>query len=237
MDDSSTRREELIVAALAGELTGDDEREFAALSAADPTMLADLEEIRGTADLISQSGIRWQETLASPDLGERIVAAASPPTVHSLDLRRSHRDRQRRRFRPLIAAATIALILGGAVGGQGVRALFDRSVDGPPGTLGATEQVSFAKAPAGTEIKAALVAHTWGTETILDIDGFKPGETFEVILVDREGRSVGSGTFYGSKVTVSCRMNAAIMRADIKAVQIKGENGKPITAALPAVVS
>lgn len=91
----------------------------------------------------------------------------------------------------------------------------DAPPEGPPGTLGAIEQITFADVPAGTTVDASLVAHTWGTETLLEIEGAALGETFEVLLVDHDGARYGSGSFIGTEATVVCAMNAAVHRTPV----------------------
>jgi hypothetical protein len=113
----------------------------------------------------------------------------------------------------------------GGFGGQLVRSLLDAPPSGPPGTLGAVEQITFTEAPEGSAIEASLVAHTWGTETLLEVDGVAVGETFEVILVSASGQELTSGTFFGTEQTVTCRMNAALLREDLARVLIEGSDG------------
>lgn len=116
----------------------------------------------------------------------------------------------------------------------GVQSVQPGAPSGPPGTLGVVEQVSFDGEPAGVEVNGSLVAHTWGTETILRIDGLAVGDTFSVVLVDARGDELPSGTFLGSAVTINCRMNAAVMRADLTTVEIQDGSGATVaTAALP----
>ncbi|MBO0594464.1 hypothetical protein I2487_02210 [Nesterenkonia sp. E16_10] len=107
---------------------------------------------------------------------------------------------------------------------------------GPPGELGAQEPVSFSDPGAGVEVDGALVAHTWGTETVLEIDGLTPGEAFTVVLVGADGEEIESGSFLGSEVPVDCRMNGAVLREDVQRLEIRDDAGQAITAAaLPEV--
>ena len=59
---------------------------------------------------------------------------------------------------------------------------------GPPGELGSQEQVSFSDPGTGVDVEGALVAHTWGTETVLEIDGLAVGDAFTVVLSTATGR-------------------------------------------------
>ena len=54
------------------------------------------------------------------------------------------------------------------------------------------------------------MAHTWGTETVLDLTGTTARTVYDVVLVDRSGRPAPSGSFLGTGATIDCRMNAAL---------------------------
>lgn len=45
------------------------------------------------------------------------------------------------------------------------------------------------------------MAHTWGTETILEVDGAPLGQTFAVVLLSEDGEELTSGTFVGTEQT------------------------------------
>ncbi|MBO0598827.1 hypothetical protein I2485_09225, partial [Nesterenkonia sp. E16_7] len=157
--------------------------------------------------------------------------------------------RGRARLRQSLALAACVAI--GVVGTLGVQTVLDSDdaapgapADGlvaeeplgPPGELGAQEPVSFSDPGAGVEVDGALVAHTWGTETVLEIDGLTPGEAFTVVLVGADGEEIESGSFLGSEVPVDCRMNGAVLREDVQRLEIRDDAGQAITAAaLPEV--
>jgi len=156
------------------------------------------------------------------------------------------RDRRPRRIRVTAAVlgAAAALVVGGAVGGLvGALAGSARTgggdpsgVTGPPGTLGAVEAVDFRGEPSGSRIDGAVVAHTWGTETVLEVDGLDPAAGYGVVVVGTDGRRVDSGGFVGSTVTVDCRVNAALLREDVAAIEIEDAGGDVVAAAdLPRV--
>ena len=125
--------------------------------------------------------------------------------------------------------------MAGALGGQALTGALQAPPDGPPGTLGALEDVTFSEQPAGTTVDAALVAHTWGTETVLELDGLAVGEEFEVVLVGDDGEEYLSGTFLGADRTVTCRMNAAVLREDVSQLQIR-DGGGAVVAVSDVVV-
>jgi len=105
---------------------------------------------------------------------------------------------------------------------------------GPPGTLGAIEQIDFAGEPSGVDIDGTLVAHTWGTETLLRVTGLTPNDAYGVVLVTADGEQLDSGSFLGSTVPIDCAMNAAVMREDVTSVEILDAAGTVVaSAALP----
>ncbi|GAA1159132.1 hypothetical protein [Nesterenkonia sandarakina] len=159
-------------------------------------------------------------------------------------------SRRRSRLRQSLAlAACVAL---GVAGTLGVQAILDADSDaedpdeadvlvaeeplGPPGELGSQEPVSFTDPSAGVVVDGSLIAHTWGTETVLLIDGLPVGETFTVVLIGEDGQEIESGSFLGSEVPVDCRMNGAVLREDVARLEIRDETGGEVTAAaLPDV--
>jgi hypothetical protein len=150
--------------------------------------------------------------------------------------------RRRAWLLPVTAAACLALGLGVGVAVGGGVDVPDGNVAaspssrpvGPPGTLGALEQVDFAGEPSGVQVDGSLVAHTWGTEALLRIDGLPVGDSYTVIVVSRDGTRSEAGSFLGSELTVDCRMNAAVYRQEAVAVEIDGADGVRIaTAELP----
>ncbi|MBB1032589.1 hypothetical protein G6027_17255, partial [Dietzia sp. SLG310A2-38A2] len=124
----------------------------------------------------------------------------------------------------------------GAVGALTAQQWSQAPPDGPPGTLGAVEPIAFSGQPAQSEITAHVVAHTWGTETLLEIDGLREGVNVDVILVDLEGNTIASGSFIGTEVTVECAMNAAILREEVAQIRLTSDDGSVDAAAeLPRV--
>ncbi len=236
--DMGDRRAELLAAALAGELTTQQQRELDALVVADPTVAELLAELRDTASMLRASGVTWQEVEPSPGLGERLAAAVSnsPASGATGDVGvQGHRGS--RLFRSLVgAAAAAALLVTGAVLGGGLWGGVEQAPIGPPGTLGAIEDITFTGGPGAGTIEASLVAHTWGTETVLEVDGVTPGEIYEVVLVSDAGEQVTSGTFLGTEQTVTCRLNAAVLRADLARVVIERADGTVLaTSSVPTV--
>lgn len=81
MKDGFPRREELIAAALTGDRTEADRRELAQAQAADPSMIAELEELRAITTRLDGADISWSEEALPSGLEFSILAA----TVHSDD--------------------------------------------------------------------------------------------------------------------------------------------------------
>ncbi|WP_152364977.1 hypothetical protein [Microlunatus speluncae] len=169
----------------------------------------------------------FREAAPPPRLRAKIIQAAENDTAS--------RGTSRLRRRIGLAAAAVALVLAGALG-QGAIAELARPKPptGPPGTLGAVEPITFSDAPAGVEVNGAVVAHTWGTETRVEIGGLPVGNSFTVVLVDDNGTEYTAGGFVGSRLPVDCQLNAAVLRADAKMIKVLDKSGTMImTSALP----
>ncbi|GAA2172141.1 hypothetical protein GCM10009846_08900 [Agrococcus versicolor] len=244
-DDTPDRHAELSAAALAGELTAAEEAELAALDAARPDAEAERAEL---AALVARlEGVEaWDDAEPSDPLAARIAAiddaadvaapapaiAPAPPTAPvaapvSLDARR----RRRRRLLPLVAAAAACLAIGVGIGAAAFGERGGEDVAGAPGALGAIEEVDFVGAPASIAIDGAVVAHTWGTETVLTIEGLAAGETYTVVVVGEDGTEHASGAMLGSEVPVDCRLNAAVLREDVASVEIRTSSGDELAHA------
>ncbi|SDU79510.1 hypothetical protein [Jiangella alkaliphila] len=157
----------------------------------------------------------------APALRERIAATAELPAAGP----------PRRWSRPLLAVAAVALIALGAAGNAVIGTLLDDDAPtGPPGTLGATETIAFDGEPSGIDVDASVVAHTWGTETLLDVDGLPAGETYTVVVIAVNGDEFPSGEFIGSTVPVTCAMNAAVLRQDAASIEIRDADGDTVMA-------
>ncbi|WP_396599986.1 hypothetical protein [Frigoribacterium sp. R86507] len=138
----------------------------------------------------------------------------------------------------LIAVAAAACLAIGAGGGVLLATPRDTVVAGPAGSLGAVEHVDFVGQPDGVDLDGDLVAHTWGTETVLSVDGLPTGSAFTVVVVGGDGREYESGAFLGSDVRVDCRLNAAVLRSDVASVEIRAADGHDIAvASVPPVAS
>lgn len=177
----------------------------------------------------------WIESTPPVGLADRVVAVAGAEEAHR-DAPPARVDRAPRNSRVLLTAAAACVV--GVLGTITYQGMADRPVEGPPGTFGAVEEIDFTGEPEGSRVNASLVAHTWGTETVLELDGLEIGETFEVVLVSATGAQIPSGTFIGAEATVLCRMNAAVLREDVVQVRIvSADESVNLVAELPAVSS
>ncbi len=183
---------------------------------------------------------QFEPELARLEQAPIFVEAAPPRTLRTKIITATGagapaRAGARLRRRIGLIAAAVALVLAGALG-QGVIAELTqpKPPTGPPGTLGAVEPIAFAGAPAGLQVQGAVVAHTWGTEARVEIGGLPVGASYTVVLVDGAGREYAAGGFVGSQRPVDCQLNAAVLRPDASAVEIRDDAGRTImTSPLP----
>ena len=133
-----------------------------------------------------------------------------------------------------MAGAAACLVVGAGLGLL-LPELLTPGVSGPPGTLGAIEHVDFEGEPDGVSVGGDLVAHTWGTETVLKVAGLGEG-SYRVVVIDTQGLEHDSGAFLGSRREIDCRMNAAVLRGDVASVAIRSDSGQTVaTAAVPQI--
>ena len=241
MSASHDRRAELIAAAVGNDLDDDETSELRALAAADPTIDSEIAELRAMTDALSRRGPTepWLESPTPPDLRERILVATDNSERQQFGTQRlgTQRSGRQRRSAGLAAAAAIVGVVVGSGVVLGVDAYRQQpeaapvAITGPPGTLGAYEEVAFTTTAPSVDIEGGLVAHTWGTETVLEMDGISDRGPYEVVLVDRSGVERPSGTFLGSHVTIECRMNAAVLRQDVTDIEIRTSGGTVLARA------
>jgi predicted anti-sigma-YlaC factor YlaD len=95
------------------------------------------------------------------------------------------------------------------------------------------EAVTFASATQGVQVvEAALIAHTWGTELELVVDGVEDGVTYTVSFLDEAGNRVDAGSFLGvADGPVDCRMNAALLRDDATGLVVRDATGEVVLEA------
>lgn len=140
----------------------------------------------------------------------RRAAAEAPP---------ARRELARRQF--LLGGAATAM---GAALGVGVYALADSEPDallGPP-----TEPIALIDVRPGVVASAELISHEWGVETILEVDGLRPGSAYELVYRATDQREVLAGTFLAVEGTIStCRMTGALRREETTTIVLRERGG------------
>jgi hypothetical protein len=244
-DDRDARRALLISGALSGDLNTAEQDELDALRRTDPTVDSEIRELTEVLRATTAAAPSWDASAPSDALRDRVLAlssegdvAGAPPVaepvtatpVPAIPTDGAHVSAVRRRpwLLALGAAACVAVGAGGVLLGQPT---VPGPPTGPPGTLGAIEQISFSGEPIGVEIDGSLVAHTWGTETILNMTGLTDANPYNVVLVTVTGESLDSGSFLGSTVAIDCEMNAAVMREAVASVEIQDASGTIVARA------
>ncbi|MFC5930383.1 hypothetical protein D6T64_18460 [Cryobacterium melibiosiphilum] len=235
-DTPGERRATLIAGAISGDLSPAEQTELQALRAGDATIDDEIRELSAVSSLTAASLSGWDSSAPSPSLRERslavhdTVAAVSRFPAPGADASTTP-VRRRRWLMGLAAAACVGIGAGGVLLSQPGT---PTSPTGPPGTLGALEQISFNGEAHGVDIDGSLIAHTWGTETILRVIGLTANDPYNVVLVTEAGDTIASGSFLGSTVTIDCEMNAAVMRDAVTSVEIQDASGTVVaTAELP----
>jgi hypothetical protein len=219
------RREELIAAALAGELSSEEAVEFDRLRSEDPTVDRELAAFGVVVDRLGALG-GWEEGEGSAALRSRVLRIEEEAPA-----------RPRRGRLALAVGAVAASVAVGALGATLLQGAGERPVAGPPGTLGAVETIAFEESTA-VDVEGSVIAHTWGTETVLRASGFAVGESYDLVLVTESGERLPSGSFLGSAVEIDCEMNAAVPRESVAAVEIVAAGGDVMASAeLPVVES
>lgn len=227
---------ELVAAALAGELTPAESAEFEGLRRADRARAEEFAALEEVAGRLRQGDLGWTTPREAGDLFERIETSldrGDPTAVGSapeVPLAR----RPRRWVVPLVGAACLAA--GLLVGANGASAFRAPAPLGPPGTLGAVEQIEVSDDVGGIDVSAEVVAHTWGTEAYLEASGLDVGATYELVFVGEDGTEFTAGEVLGSAVPIVCRMNAAVLRGDAARMELRDTGDAVVAhAELPAV--
>ncbi|WP_072313259.1 hypothetical protein [Agrococcus sp. Marseille-P2731] len=233
MPTADDRRSELIAAAVSDDLSAAERAELDALRASDPAIDAEIEGLRSMMQAVARATPAWEEAEPSAALRDRVVRVTAPPQLGVRAPRSARRAQRRRAWVPLLAAACLAVGIGvGAV----LPPLLTPTPQGPPGTLGAIEAVEVRESLDEGTVEAEIVAHTWGTEAILDADGLEVGATYDVVLIGTDGTEFSAGAMLGSDVRIHCRVNAAVLREDVVRLEVRGEDAGVVAVAdLPTI--
>jgi hypothetical protein len=165
---------------------------------------------------------------APAHLEERIVAAATRTPLRRLT------DRLTSRLTSATGPATgprTPLLTGTAVAALlliAVVVLTGRTGGPAPGTPGAEEVVQVS-GPGALGAEVAVVTHTWGTEVVLALQGFTDPRPHQVVLLTDDG-PVAAGSFLGTDVTITCRMNAAVPRGSVRGIEVIDPGGAMVVS-------
>ncbi|MEV8272119.1 hypothetical protein [Microbacterium sp. NPDC077184] len=226
------RIEELIAAAVAGDLTPIERVELDELRTVHSWIDEEIASLRSVAERVSIEGDGWRELPVSAALRERVLGA----TGVASSVGSAAPAPARRGFAPLLAAACLVV---GVVTGVGIASLApsdpgptiaEPAPTGPAGTLGAIEPVTM-RADPGIDVDADVIAHTWGTEALLEIQGLAVGETYAVVFVGADGAEYSAGEMLGSEVPIVCRLNAALLREDAVRLEIRDAGSDVVAGA------
>lgn len=202
-----------------------------ALDALDPEEAAEVAEHLRVCEacrreLASYEPLPYALALSVPDAPppeesrERLLGQTGP--VRALPEARGDAPHRRGPSRRTVLAFAAALLVA-AIGSSAV--FFSTARQGPPG-LGEAEPIAFSEAPGGVSTDAAVVAHTWGTEVVLEIEGLRSGEVYAVVLEREGGEPVEAGSFIGTEAgPVECSLNGAVLRQDARAVLVVDADG------------
>lgn len=231
------RRAALIAAAAADALHEDEARELDAARVEDPSIDAEIAALRATAAEARAAVPSWAEAPVDPALRARVLGAIADSAAVPEDAAGPPRPlaapvplpRRRARWAvPLLAAACLAI---GAGAGAALPALLDAPPSGPPGTLGAVEEVAVQDALPEAEIDARIVAHTWGTEAILEASGLREGASYAIVMVGVDGVAHSAGAMLGSAVEIRCSVNAAVLRPEVARLEIRDAEERVVASA------
>jgi hypothetical protein len=151
--------------------------------------------------------------------------AASSPIVPAAPVVRT----TSRRTALIGAAAAVVGVAGGAVVTKVVTDDDASTVAGPP-----REPVTWAPGPAtvaGSALGAELINHTWGVEVLLDATGLPVGTAYRIVYLDGGGSSIEAGGFLGAELPIHCRCNAALLRADLRSIEIRDGDDQVVASA------
>ena len=95
------------------------------------------------------------------------------------------------------------------------------------------EQITFAGDAEVTT--SALINHTWGTELLLDVRGLAEARRTTSCTTPRRATSTAGSLLAVADVVMKCRFNAATLRADVRAIELRGPDGCRRPAGRPAV--
>lgn len=177
--------------------------------------LADLAPLRARLDAVDPAHLD-DRPVTPPELGQRI-----------LDVIRGAEAATRTRSLPsralgLVAAAVLIAGISFAIGWA--------IEPGSPAVPLEAVAVQTSD-PIVRDVRADLVAHTWGVEIKLHGSGFRDGERYVVDVIDREGTLSTAGAFIGiGDRSMDCNLNSAILRDDATGFEVRDAAGNLVVS-------
>lgn len=227
--DEHRRYRELLGAYVANQLEGADLADLERHLKECASCRAEEAELRAVAELLSVThSPESVEYNPPPELEDRVVAAVLAEGRSRRGTRGAARDRRHLGWwgRSTTGLAAAAAILAVVIGLTAV--FFSPDRQGPPGP-GELEQIAFSGTPEGVSTDAAVIAHTWGTEVQLEVEGLQAGGVYTVMLERDGGEPAEAGTFIGVEARpVECRLNGAVLRQDARAIFVTDEAGEVV---------
>lgn len=168
------------------------------------------EELRPVADLLRTVDLgHLHEPELPADLERRVVTAVLPGQAPAWP-----------RVTAALATAAVLVAIGLSVLPGPAPA------PGAPGALGVEEAIAFSVVPDDVVVDGVVVAHTWGTEVKLEVEGLPAGATYTVLVESNQGPAVVAGTMLGvDGRPITCTLNGAVLREQARAVLITDAAG------------
>lgn len=212
-DNNCRRCRELLGAHLFGQLEPEEEAELRRHLENCPQCRAEEADLRAVADLLDEDAEYLSAEEPPPHLKEKVIEEVFGDGA---------RGSPRMSLPILATAAAVVVVLIGAA------SLFIGFSDsgGPPG-LGDEEPISFDSASEGVRVaEAAVVAHTWGTEVLMEVEGLGDGEVYNVEIEREDGTAARGGTLIGvGENEIDCALNAAVLRHNAESITITDSSG------------
>lgn len=207
---------EMLGAYLLVELEQDDQTALEAHLDGCGECRAELTELRSVAEALADADPKVFETdepRPPANLQERTLSLIDQARNSELARRR----RRRRQNWSLTAAAAVLFVAVGLL-------VVAPQLEAPP-----QETLAFSEVAGGVDAEGSLIAHTWGTEANLLIEGLEDGRTYQVTFTKADGAEVPAGTFIGTEAQpVDCELNAAVLRENATQLEVRTMDGEMI---------
>jgi hypothetical protein len=165
-------------------------------------------------------------------LGHDPSATPPPERVEAVRAAARAMDAGRHAHRPRGSARRTFLTGGIAAGVGGIAGyLASESRDAEPAPQAAVpmEQVAFDLTDSSAAVTtSALINHTWGTELVLDVTGLTAGTAYAVVYETVRGEVAAGSLLAVADVLMKCRFQAAPLRADVRAIELRDPAGRAV---------